>query len=121
MNYLPMEVSLSRGATHKFAMIKQRTGITPNLMGRVALMKSLESGIKVADLKPIESVGQKIPKDIFFGEDSDIYELAIELYVKENQYSGDVKELVNQLVDNGAHNISSIKNISDLESLILGS
>lgn len=118
MSYLPMEVSLSKGATQKFSRIKQRTGITPNLMGRVALMKSLESGIKVVDLKPVESVGQKIPKDIFFGDDSDIYELAVELYAKENEYTGDIKELVNQLVDNGAHNIPSIKSIADLDSLI---
>lgn len=118
MYYLPMEVSLSKAATQKFSLIKQRTGITPNLMGRVALMKSLESGVKIADLKPVESQGQKIPKDIFFGDDSDIYELAIELFIKENQYSGDIKELVNQLVDNGAHLIPAIKRISDLEALV---
>lgn len=118
MSYLPMEVSLSKGATQKFSLIKQRTGITPNLMGRVALMKSLESGVKVVDLKPVESVGQKIPKDIFFGDDSDIYDLAIELYVCESGYKGDIKDLVNQLVDNGAHSIPSVKSISDLEFLM---
>jgi DNA sulfur modification protein DndE len=118
MSYLPTEVSLSKGATNKFALIKQRTGITPNLMGRVALMKALESNVKFADLKEVGSTGQKIPKDIFFGEDSDIYDLALELYSKSISFEGSTKDLVNMLVDYGAHSIPTIKNISDLECLI---
>lgn len=118
MSYLPMEVSLSKSTTNKFALIKQRTGITPNLMGRVALMKSFESGIKPDSLKSIGHVGQKIPREIFFGDDSDIYDLALELYVKEHGFDGDIKDLINMLVDNGAHTIPAIKNIIDLESLV---
>lgn len=118
MSYLPIEVSLSKSATNKFALIKQRTGITPNLMGRVALMKSFESGVKLDALKPVDHFGQKIPREIFFGEEADIYELAVELYAKEHSYDGDIKDLVNMLVDNGAHSIPAIKNISDLEFLM---
>lgn len=115
---LPMEVSLSKSVTNKFAMIKQRTGITPNLMGRVALMKAIESNVELINLKPVDSKGQKIPKDIFFGEDSDIYYLALELYIKEKGYAGQSKDLVNMLVDYGAHSIPAIKNISNLDSFI---
>ncbi len=118
MSFLPTEISLSKSATNKFAMIKQRTGITPNLMGRVALMKALESNVDLINLKPVNGMGQKIPKDIFFGEDSDIYYLAIELYIKEKGYQGQSKDLVNMLVDSGAHSIPSIKRISDLDGFI---
>ena len=111
---LPMEVSLSKSATNKFAMIKQRTGITPNLMGRVALMKALESNVELINLKPVDDIGQKIPKDIFFGEDSDIYYLALELYIKEKGYAGQSKDLVNMLVDYGVHGIPPIKDINGL-------
>ena len=117
MSYLPSEIILSKATTNKFALIKQRTGITPNLMGRVALMKSLESYPKLPDLKPMDHQGQRIPKDIFFGDDSDIYELAIELYVNENRFEGDIKELLNMLVEHGAHSIPIVKTLSDLDSL----
>lgn len=118
MSYLPTEITLSRATTNKFSLIKQRTGITPNLMGRVAIMKALESNVMLADLKPVEATGQKIPKDIFFGEDSDIYDLSLELYSKSVGFEGLPKDLVNMLVDYGAHTIPSIKKISDLDCLI---
>lgn len=118
MSYLPPEITLSRATTNKFSLIKQRTGITPNLIGRVALMKALESGIKIVDLKTFNQPGQRIPKDIFFGDDSDVYELAIELFVHESGFEGDIKDLLNMLVEHGAHSVSAIKNISDLESLM---
>lgn len=118
MSYLPTEISLSRSGTNKFAVIKQRTGITPNLVGRAALMLALESGVKPEELKELESYGQKIPKDIFFGDDLAIYDLAVELYIKENKFEGDSKELINRLVDHGAHSIPSVKSILDLEAIV---
>ena len=114
---LPNEVSLSRSTTNKFAVIKQRTGITPNLMGRVALMKALESNVNFGDLKSVESDGQKIPKDIFFGEEIDIYRLAIELYMAEQSIEADYKEIINGLVEYGAHMIPIVKTIIDLKNL----
>lgn len=118
MNYLPMEVLLSKSTTKKFAIIKQRTGITPNLMGRVALMKALEAGVILNALKPIEVGGQKIPKDVFFGDNADIYEVVVELFIKESSYDGSVKDLVNMLVDYGSHSIPIIRTMADLESVL---
>lgn len=114
---MPNEITLSRGTTNKFTVIKQRTGVTPNLMGRVALMKALEADIEIFDLKPLGSQGQKISRDIFFGEDMDIYSLAIEYFIKEKGFDGDVKKLVQELVEYGTHLIPTVKNINDFKEL----
>lgn len=114
---LPNEITLSRSVTNKFAVIKQRTGVSPNLLSRVALMKALESGVQLAELKNFIESGQKIPKDIAFGEDSDIYRLALEMYASEQGFTGDFKVLVNNLIEYGAHSIPQVKTISDFAKL----
>lgn len=115
---LPNEVTLSKSVTNKFAVIKQRTGVTPNLLGRIALMKALEDNVQLMDLKPFSEAGQKIPKDIMFGEDADIYRLALELYASEQGFKGDFKTLVNNLIEYGAHSIPQVKSILDFSKLV---
>lgn len=114
---LPNEITLSRSVTNKFAVIKQRTGVTPNLLSRVALMKALESDVPLADLKDVIETGQKIPRDIAFGEDINIYRLAVEMYANDQGFIGDLKALVNNLIEYGAHSIPQVKTISDFAKL----
>ncbi|WP_130537857.1 DndE family protein [Thiomicrorhabdus indica] len=114
---LPNEITLSRSVTNKFSVIKQRTGVSPNLLSRVALMKALESDVQLSELKDFIESGQKIPKDIAFGEDSDIYRLALEMYANEQSFTGDFKVLVNNLIEYGAHSIPQVKAISDFAKL----
>ena len=77
MNYLPNEITLSTKVTHKFSYIKQKIGVTPNIMARVALLKALEANVAPDLLETPESLSQKIPKDIAFGEYGDIFNFAI--------------------------------------------
>jgi DNA sulfur modification protein DndE len=115
---LPNEITLSRSVTNKFSVIKQRTGITPNLLSRIALMKALESDVELADLKEVVETGQRIPKDIAFGDDLDMYRLALELYANEKGFIGDFKSLVNSLVEHGAQQyIPQVKSIIDFDRL----
>jgi len=117
VNYLPNEIILSTKATHKFSYIKQKVGITPNIMSRVAILKALESNISPDLLEQPESLSQKIPKDIAFGEYTDIFNFAIKQYIDTHTYSGDVKTLISNLIETGAYKIGNIKKPQDLESL----
>ena len=118
MSYLGNEVLLSKSTANKFSNIKQKTGITPNIMGRIALMKALESDVSILQLKSVGHFGQKIPRDIFFGNDEDVIGLSLEFYVLKSGYDGEIKDLVNMLVEYGAHSIPQIKSIKDLDFLI---
>ncbi|MBT4763440.1 DndE family protein [bacterium] len=117
MNCLPNEITLSTKATHKFSYVKQKVGITPNIMARVAIFKALESDIAPELLETPESLGQKIPKDIAFGEYGDIFNFAIKQYIDTHSYSGDVKILISNLIETGAYKIGNIKKPQDLECL----
>lgn len=117
MNYLPNEVHLSTKATNKFSFIKQKTGITPNIMFRIAVLKALESKTPPELLEKPESLHQKIPKDVAFGEYTDIFNFAIGSYIRTHDYKGDIKELVSNLIETGSYKIGSIKKPQDISDL----
>lgn len=117
MNYLPNEIILSTKATNKFSQIKQRIGITPNIMARIAILKALESGSAPDHLEKPESLSQKIPKDIAFGDYADIFNFAIKHYIDEHSYSGDIKILISNLIETGSYKIGNIKKPQDLNML----
>ena len=117
MNYLPNEIVLSTKATTKFSYIKQKVGITPNIMARIAILKALELDLKPANLEVPESLNQKIPRDIAFGDYSDVFNFGIKEYMDNHSYAGDVKELITNLIETGSYKIGSIKKFQDLETL----
>ena len=117
MNYLPNEVVLSTKASRKFSYIKQKTGITPNIMARIALLKALELNLEPSNLELPESLHQKIPRDVAFGEYLDIFNYGIKEYIVSHSYTGDVKELITNLIETGSYKIGSIKKFQDLETL----
>jgi DNA sulfur modification protein DndE len=117
VNYLPNEITLSTRVTNRFSYVKQKIGVTPNIMARVAILKALESDITPELLETPESLGQKIPKDIAFGEYTDIFGFAIKQYIDAYSYSGDIKTLISNLIETGAYKIGNIKKPQDVESL----
>lgn len=117
MNCLPNEITLSAKATHKFSYVKSKVGVTPNIMARAAILKALESNIAPDLLETPESLSQKIPKDIAFGEYTDIFNFAIKQYIDTHSYSGDIKILISNLIETGAYKIGNIKKPQDLVNL----
>jgi len=117
LKYLPNEIVLSTKVTNKFSLIKQKTGITPNIIARVAILKALELNPKPINLELPESLHQKIPIDVAFGEYQDIFNFGIKEYVENHSYSGDIKELITNLIETGSYKIGNIKKFQDLETL----
>ena len=117
LNYLPNEIVLSVKTTHKFSYIKQKVGITPNIMARIAILKALELDLKPSNLETPESLNQKIPRDIAFGDYSDIFNFGIKEYIDNHSYTGDIKELITNLIETGSYKIGNVKKYQDLETL----
>ena len=117
LNYLPNEIVLSVKTTHKFSYIKQKVGITPNIMARIAILKALELDLKPSNLETPESLNQKIPRDIAFGDYSDIFNFGIKEYIDNHSYTGDIKELITNLIETGSYKIGNVKKFQDIEIL----
>ena len=117
MNCLPNEISLSTKVTSRFSQIKQKVGISPNIMARIAILKALEQNDEPSNLDQPESLQQKIPKDVAFGDYQDFFDFGIQEYINSHSYSGDIKELITCLIETGSSKIGNIKKYQDLQSL----
>ena len=61
---------------------------------------------------------KKIPRDIAFGDYSDVFNFGIKEYIDNHSYNGDIKELFTNLIETGSYKIGNIKKFQDLQSLL---
>ena len=64
---LPKRLRISKSATDTLKLLKSRTGLTPNIVCRMALIISLEQGKRGGESHP-EQIGSEFNATTFFGE-----------------------------------------------------
>ena len=113
-------IKISTEATNALKMLKARTGLTPNLLCRIALCYSLEN-CKINEMIPTNDNGQEFNRHTLLG-DNDVYYIAL---VKERCAKDKLdpeQNLLKQMklhINNGVMVISGrVKNLSDLTNLL---
>jgi len=114
---LPRSVTLSKLATDKLRMMKGATGVTPNILARMAIMLAAEDGTSLTNASVADSNGQVLPKDVLFGDHSEAYEVMIMQYVFEAGVTAPMQEVVVGLIEAGVHKMGHVKSLHDLLSL----
>lgn len=113
---IPFRVRISDAATARCRYIKSRTGLTPNILCRIALALSLRERRPVLSESPDLS-GQELNAPTLFGEHQRIYELMLEKYCMEHADERDVAVVIASHVDNGLHKMGHIRSLNDVASL----
>ena len=111
---LPNRVSLSINATNKLRNLKAHTGLTPNILSRVAITKALETATSLNNAGVADADGQVLSKDVLFGEHELVYEVLIKQYIEENKISESVQNVIAALIEIGVHKIGHAKNIQQI-------
>ena len=111
---LPNRVALSSVATGKLRYMKQNTGLTPNILSRIAIMKAIEAGGNIKNAGVQDSDGQVLSRDVLFGDHSDVYEVLINQFVYENEIEAPLQEVIAALIEIGVHKMGHVKKIQDL-------
>lgn len=109
---LPKRLRISKTATDTLKMLKGRTGLTPNLVCRIALLLSLEDGPR-GGLRTIEDFGSELNMPTLFGE----FAFLFEALVREVHGKLDAKQCAAVIVshiDNGLDRLRKSKSILDL-------
>lgn len=111
---LPNRVKLSTKASQKMQYLKNQTGITPNILSRVAIMLAIkeENSLKNAGVSDYD--GQVLDKSVLFGDHTDVYDVLINQYMQDNKIDIDTQKTIASLVEIGVHKMGHIKNLSDL-------
>lgn len=111
---LPNRVSLSSTATGKLRYMKQNTGLTPNILSRIAMMKAIEAGGSITNAGVQDSEGQVLSRDVLFGDHSEVYDALINQYVYENKIDLPLQDVISALIEIGVHKMGHVKKIQDL-------
>lgn len=114
---IPNRITLSKTSTNKLQSLKKYTGITPNIMSRIAIMLAINSNHDIKNTSMRGAKGQVLEKDTLFGEQIDIYEIVIRQYISDNAVDMSVALVIASLVDIGVHKMGNIRSLEQLCSL----
>jgi len=112
---LPNRIKLSKKATDKFRYLKTQTGLTPNILARIAIMLAIKEGgdLSNAGVGDMEG-GQELNDSTLFGEYIAVYDILINQYIYDKKLSLSVSETIVAMVEIGAHKMGHIRQLEQL-------
>lgn len=111
---LPNRVRLSTKATHKMQYIKSQTGITPNILSRIAIMLAIKEGNNLKNAGIGDFEGQVLDKSVLFGDHIEIYDVLINQHFYDNDIELEPQKAIASLVEVGVHKMGQVKNLIDI-------
>jgi len=114
---LPNRIRLSTNATNKMQYIKTKTGITPNILSRIAIMLAIKEETNLINSGVEDYDGQVLDKSVLFGEHAEIYDVLINQYICDYNIELDIQKTITSLVEVGVHKMGHIKSLGDICNL----
>ncbi len=111
---LPSQVRLSTKVTNKLQYMKSQTGVTPNILSRIAIMLAIKEGNKLTDAGVGDYDGQVLNKSVLFGDEIDTYDIILNQYLHENDITLDPSKAITALIEVGVHKMGHVKNLIEL-------
>lgn len=112
---IPNRIKLSKKATDKLRFLKTKTGLTPNILSRIAIMLTIREGgpLSNAGVGNMEG-GQELNDTTLFGEHIYLYDILINQYIYDKQLNLTVGETIVALVEIGIFKMGHIRELEQL-------
>lgn len=111
---LPNRVALSTKVTDKLKYLKTQTGVTPNVLSRIAIGLALRDGTSLVNAGVSDHDGQVLNRDVLFGDYADVYDALLSQYIAENDIDMPISEVITALIEIGCFKMGHVKNVQDL-------
>jgi DNA sulfur modification protein DndE len=108
---LPNRLRISKQATDSLRLLKSRTGLTPNLLCRAALVISLEEGASAGE-RQTDLEGSELNLGTLFGDNVGVYECLIR-QVHGNVEGRTLNVLIAAHVDSGIDLLKKSRSLGD--------
>ena len=109
---LPKRLRISKTATDNLKMLKSRTGVTPNILCRMALLLSLEDG-PIGGRRTVDELGSEFNAPTLFGE----FAFLFEALLRQVHGQVDTKEaasIIMSHIDDGIERLRKSRSLGDL-------
>lgn len=115
---LPNRIKLSKKASDKLRYLKIKTGLTPNILSRIAIMLAIKEGgdLSNAGVGNMEG-GQEINDTTFFGDHIHLYDILINQYIHDKNLNLSINEAIVAMVEIGVHKMGHVKQLEQLCNL----
>jgi DNA sulfur modification protein DndE len=109
---LPKRLRISKSATDYLKVLKARTGLTPNVVCRIALLMSLEEGPRGGS-RTVEELGSELNAPTLFGEFANLFEALIR-QVHGTLDTKDCTAVIISHIDDGIERLRKSRTLPDL-------
>lgn len=113
---IPHRVRVSERSTARLKYLKSRTGLTPNILSRIAFTLSAREMRRVSQVSG-ELNGQEFNAPTLFGEHQIAYELLLAKYIRESSDDRDPGTVIASHIENGLHKMGHIRSLQDVVAL----
>jgi DNA sulfur modification protein DndE len=110
---LPNRVHISKRASDQLKLLKSKTGVTPNILCRMALALSLEEKYN-ANPDTTDIAGSEFNLPTLLGEYGPIYEAILKQAYGRDLNPKEAELILAAHIDNGVEKLKRAKNVSDL-------
>lgn len=114
---LPNRVKLSMHATERLKLMKGWTGLTPNILARIAIMLVIRDNVSLDNSGLQDTDGQELSKAVLFGEHTDIYEILLTQYFANTGASELRGEEISKLIEIGVHKLGHVRSLEQVASV----
>jgi len=115
---IPNRIKLSKKATDKLRFLKTKTGLTPNILSRIAIMLAIREGSNLSNAGVGDmNGGQELNDTTLFGEHLAIYDVLINQYIYDKQLTLNITETIVAMVEIGVHKMGHIRKVEELCNL----
>jgi len=112
---IPSRIKLSKKATDKLRYLKMKTGLTPNILSRIAIMLAIreEGNLSNAGVGDMEG-GQELNDTTLFGEHLAVYDILINQYRLDKKIVLNTNETIVAMIEIGVHKMGHIRQTEQL-------
>lgn len=115
---LPNRIKLTKKSTDKLRYLKSKTGLTPNILSRIAIMLTIKEGGDLANAGVgAFDGGQELNDTTLFGEHINAYDVMINQYIHDKKIELNTNDTIIAMIEIGVHKMGHVKNLTQLASL----
>jgi DNA sulfur modification protein DndE len=111
---LPNRIKLSKKVTDKLRHLKGQTGLTPNILSRIAIMLAMREGSDLSNAGVSDSDGQEFNDTTLFGENIYVYDVLINQYIHDKNIEITISDAIVALIEVGVHKMGHVKQLEQL-------